>query len=164
MRFVETVTSRDDPDYVPPQERVAVFDNYGTLWCEKPMYIQLDFALRRLQRAAAGDALLRERQPWKAAYEEDYEWLGGTVSHYYRGDDAPIRQLLGGIMKAFEGMTVEEFNTASDEFLRSAAHPTITDRTSSACTSRWSSSSATSRPTGLLSISPRAVAETSCAR
>ena len=73
VRFVETVTSRDDPDYVPQPERVAIFDNDGTLWCEKPMYIQLDFALRRLQRAAADDASLRERQPWKAAYEEDYQ-------------------------------------------------------------------------------------------
>src|SRR5215213_5807732 len=125
VRFVETVTSRDDPGYVPPPERVAVLDNDGTLWCEKPMYIQLDFALRRLQRAAAGDASLRERQPWKAAYEEDYEWLGEAVTHYYGGDDSHIRQLLGGIMKAFEGMTVEEFDIASDEFLRSATHPTL---------------------------------------
>ena len=125
VRFVEMITSRDDPDYVPPSERVAVFDNDGTLWCEKPMYIQLDFALRRLQRAAADDATLRERQPWKAAYEEDYEWLGEAVTHYYRGDDARIRQLLGGIMKAFEGMSVEEFDAASDEFLRSATHPTL---------------------------------------
>lgn len=125
VRFVEMITSRDDPDYVPPSERVAVFDNDGTLWCEKPMYIQLDFALRRLQRAAADDATLRERQPWKAAYEEDYQWLGEAVTHYYRGDDARIRQLLGGIMKAFEGMSVEEFDAASDEFLRSATHPTL---------------------------------------
>jgi phosphoserine phosphatase len=124
-RFVETVTSRDDPDYVPPPERIAVFDNDGTLWCEKPMYIQLDFALRRLAAAAECDASLRGRQPWKAAYERDYGWLGGAVTHHYRGDDAPIRQLLGGIMKAFEGMTVEEFDTASEEFLRSAAHPTL---------------------------------------
>ena len=125
VRFVEMITSRDGPDYVPPPERVAIFDNDGTLWCEKPMYIQLDFALRRLRRAAAGDASLRERLPWKAAYEEDYEWLGGALTHYYSGDDARIRQLLGGIMKAFEGMTVEEFDTASEEFLRSAVHPTL---------------------------------------
>jgi phosphoglycolate phosphatase-like HAD superfamily hydrolase len=125
VRFVETVTSQDDSDYVPPPERVAVFDNDGTLWCEKPMYIQLDFALRRLQRAAADDASLRALQPWKAAYEEDYEWLGGALTHYYRGDDSHVRQLLGGIMKAFEGMTVEEFDAASDEFLRSAEHPTL---------------------------------------
>jgi phosphoserine phosphatase len=125
VRFVEMITSRDAPDYVPPPERVAIFDNDGTLWCEKPMYIQLDFALRRLQRAAADDASLRERQPWKAAYEEDYEWLEGAVTYYNRGADSHIRQLLGGIMKAFEGMTVEEFDAASEEFLRSAAHPTL---------------------------------------
>ena len=124
-RFVETVTSPDGPGYVPSPERVAVFDNDGTLWCEKPMYIQLDFALRRLALGAADDASLRERQPWKAAYEEDYDWLGGAVTHYYRGDDSRVRQLLGGIMKAFEGMTIEEFDTASEEFLRSAAHPTL---------------------------------------
>jgi phosphoglycolate phosphatase-like HAD superfamily hydrolase len=124
-RFVETITSIDDPGYVPPPERVAVFDNDGTLWCEKPMYIQLDFALRRLAVAAAGDASLRERQPWKAAYEEDHDWLGGAVTRHYRGDDSRVRQLLGGIMKAFEGMTVEEFDTESEEFLRSAAHPTL---------------------------------------
>ena len=105
--FVDRVTT-EGPDHVAPEARVAVFDNDGTLWCEKPMYIQLDFALRRLQRAAADDASLRERQPWKAAYEEDYEWLGGAVTYYNRGDDSHIRQLLGGIMKAFEGMTVEE--------------------------------------------------------
>jgi hypothetical protein len=89
------------------------------------MYIQLDVALRRLAVAAADDASLRGRQPWKAAYEEDYEWLGEAVTHYYGGDDSRIRQLLGGIMKAFEGMTVEEFDTASEEFLRSATHPTL---------------------------------------
>jgi hypothetical protein len=46
--FVQRVTTEGPPDFVPPQERVAVFDNDGTLWCEKPMPIQLDFILRRL--------------------------------------------------------------------------------------------------------------------
>ena len=54
---------------VPPEERVAVFDNDGTLWCEKPMPIQLDFTLRRMREQAAEDSSLRERQPWKACYE-----------------------------------------------------------------------------------------------
>jgi hypothetical protein len=52
---------------LPPDERVAVFDNDGTLWCEKPMPIELDFILRRLAEMAAADASLRGRQPWKAA-------------------------------------------------------------------------------------------------
>ena len=51
----------------PPDERVAVFDNDGTLWCEKPMPIQLDFILRRLAEMAEADPSLRDRQPWKAA-------------------------------------------------------------------------------------------------
>jgi phosphoserine phosphatase len=50
---------------------------------------------------------------------------GRALTRYYRGDDTHVRRLLGGIMKAFEGMTVEEFDAASDEFLRSAAHPTL---------------------------------------
>ncbi len=49
--FVGRVTTEGGPDYVAPEERVAVFDNDGTLWCEKPMYIQLDFIVRRLRRA-----------------------------------------------------------------------------------------------------------------
>ena len=46
--FVERVTAEGGADFVPPEERIAVFDNDGTLWAEKPMYIQLDFILRRL--------------------------------------------------------------------------------------------------------------------
>jgi hypothetical protein len=53
----------------PAEERVAVFDNDGTLWCEKPIPIQLDFILRRFAEQAAEEESLRGRQPWKAAYE-----------------------------------------------------------------------------------------------
>jgi hypothetical protein len=55
----------DGSDAVPVEERVAVFDNDGTLWCEKPMPIQLDFILRRLVEMAEAKPELRERQPWK---------------------------------------------------------------------------------------------------
>jgi hypothetical protein len=59
-------------DCVPVEERVAVFDNDGTLWSEKPLPIQADFILRRLSEMAKADPKLRERQPWKGAYEQDY--------------------------------------------------------------------------------------------
>src|SRR3954447_10702950 len=72
---------------VPVEERVAVFDNDGTLWCEKPMPIQLDFILRRFVEMAEADPALRERQPWKAAYERDYGWLRDVVTAHYAGDD-----------------------------------------------------------------------------
>ena len=61
-----------------------MFDNDGTLWCEKPMPIQLDFILRRLVEMAEADDALRERQPWKAAYERDYGWLGAVVAALLR--------------------------------------------------------------------------------
>ena len=68
LSFVSAV--RDGGEYppVPLERRVAVFDNDGTLWCEKPMPIQLDFILRRLVDMAATDPSLAGRQPWKAAW------------------------------------------------------------------------------------------------
>ena len=69
--FVAVVTEEGGPDYVEPPARVAVFDNDGTLWCEKPMPIQLDFTIRRLAEMAHVDPSLQQRQPWKAAYEQD---------------------------------------------------------------------------------------------
>ena len=53
--FVERVTTEGGPDYVPPSERIAVFDNDGTLWCEKPMPIELGFILARLAEMAEAD-------------------------------------------------------------------------------------------------------------
>src|SRR3954469_3370209 len=77
--FVARVRGDDGSDPVPVEERLAVFDNDGTLWCEKPMPIQLDFILRRLVEMAEADTALRDRQPWKAAYTRDYRWLGALM-------------------------------------------------------------------------------------
>ena len=78
---------------VPVEERVAVFDNDGTLWCEKPMPIQLDFILRRLVEMAEADPELRKRQPWQAAYDRDYGWLGSVMEEHYAGDDRNVAVL-----------------------------------------------------------------------
>jgi hypothetical protein len=112
-------------DAVPREERVAVFDNDGTLWCEKPMPIQLDFILRRLVEMAEAEPELRDRQPWKAAYERDYGWLGALVAEHYAGDDTNVKVLAAGILAAYEGISVEDFEAQSDEFLHSAQHPTL---------------------------------------
>jgi phosphoserine phosphatase len=104
---------------------VAVFDNDGTLWCEKPMPIQADFILRRLFAMAEADADLRGRQPWKAAYEHDYGWLGRVLAEHYAGDDTNLPTLAGGILAAFAGISVDDFEAQSDAFLRSAQHPTL---------------------------------------
>ena len=67
--FVERVGDEGGAQYVPPAERIAVFDNDGTLWCEKPMPIELGFILQRLAEMAEDDPALRDRQPWQAARE-----------------------------------------------------------------------------------------------
>ena len=121
VEFVERTVS----DAVPVDERVAVFDNDGTLWCEKPMPIQLDFILRRLVAMAEAQSELQERQPWKAAFERDYGWFGKLMADHYAGDDTNVRTLAGGILKAYEGISVEDFETQSDAFMRSAQHPTL---------------------------------------
>ena len=97
------MTREGGADYVPPAERVAVFDNDGTLWCEKPMPIELGFILERLAEMAEQDESLRERQPWKAAYEKDYAWLGGVITKHYDGDDSDVKVLMGGILAGVRG-------------------------------------------------------------
>ena len=110
---------------VPPEERVAVFDNDGTLWCEKPMPIELGFILMRLAEMAEKDPSLREKQPWQAAYERDYAWLGGVIDKHYAGDDSDVKVLLGGMLQAFAGQTVDEYGSAAAAFLAEALHPTL---------------------------------------
>jgi phosphoserine phosphatase len=110
---------------VPEAERVAVFDNDGTLWCEKPMPIQLDFILRRLSAMAEADSSLRDRQPWKAAHERDYAWLARVMGEHYAGDDTNVGTLAAGIVAAFANITVDEFEEASEAFLRGTPHPTL---------------------------------------
>ena len=123
LDFVDRTCS--GADAVPVEERVAVFDNDGTLWCEKPMPIQLDFILRRLVEMAEARPELRDRQPWKAAYERDYRWLGALMVEHYAGEDSNVKILAGGILAAYDGVSVEDFDAQSEEFLRTAEHPTL---------------------------------------
>src|SRR3989440_2754998 len=92
--FVEETVSQG----VPPEQRVAVFDNDGTLWCEKPMPIQLDFILRRLVEMTDEDPGLADRQPWKAARGRDAAWLNSMIADHYAGDDGKVTVLAGGIL------------------------------------------------------------------
>ncbi len=130
LDFVERVTS--GADAIPPEERIAVFDNDGTLWAEKPMPIELVFILQRLGAMAEADASLRERQPWKAAHDKDYAWLAGAMEKHYAGDDSDVKVLLGGVVAAYAGMDVDAYVAAAAEFVRRGRHPTL-DRTFAAC-------------------------------
>jgi phosphoserine phosphatase len=130
--FVDRVTTEGGPDFVPPAERVAVFDNDGTLWCEKPMPIELGFILKQLAAMAAQDPALRERQPWKAAHEGDMHWLGDAMVRHYEGDDTRVKLLIGGVIHAFAGWTVEDYTAAAGAFLHDGRHPSL-ERAFSAC-------------------------------
>ena len=110
---------------LPPEERVAVFDNDGTLWVEKPAYIQLDFLVRRLAAQAAEDPALAAGQPYAAAAAGDLAWFGDAVTKHYNGDDSDLKVLAGGILSAYQGLTVEEHAARVAAFFAEASHPTL---------------------------------------
>ena len=123
--FVQTVSTEGSPGFVAPAERVAVFDNDGTLWSEKPVPIQLDFTLFRMAEQAGQDPSLAERQPYRAAVERDFRWLDQAIVKHYHGDDADLGLLMGAVESAFEGMEVEAFGAEVMEWLNTASHPVL---------------------------------------
>ena len=123
--FVARVTDSGSADYVIEEERIAVFDNDGTLCCEKPAQIQLGFILQRLAEMAESDSSLRSKQPWQAAYEHDHSWFADVVTRHYEGDDSKVKVLLGGVLKAFGELTVEAFQDMANDFIRHTEHPTL---------------------------------------
>jgi phosphoglycolate phosphatase-like HAD superfamily hydrolase len=129
--FVGRVTT-DGVDYVAPEARIAVFDNDGTLWVEKPAYIQLDFLVRRLAEQAAADTSLTERQPYAAAASGDLGWFGDAVTKHYDGDDSALRVLGDGILSAYQGLTVEQHAARVKAFFSDARHPSL-DRAYTSC-------------------------------
>lgn len=130
--FVGRVTTEGTPDYVEPEQRIAVFDNDGTLWCEKPAYIQLDFLVRRLAEQAAAEPELATRQPYQAAAAGDLAWFGDAVTKHYNGDDSALKVLAGGVLSAYAGLTVEEHADRVKTFFAEATHPTL-NRPYTAC-------------------------------
>lgn len=123
--FVARVSDENGPDYVEPAARVAVFDNDGTLWSEKPLVIQLDFTIRRLAELAEADPSLRTQQPYQAAYEQDLQWMGAAMVKHYRGDDSDLGLLLAAVPKAFEAVTIEEYDQHVRSFFDEATHPQL---------------------------------------
>jgi phosphoglycolate phosphatase-like HAD superfamily hydrolase len=113
VAFVQAVTKAGDPGFVPPAERIAVFDNDGTLWSEQPMYFQLAFALDRVK------ALAPKHPEWKT--KEPYaSLLTGDVKGVLAGGE---RALVEVVMASHAGTTTEEFNQVVNEWIASAKHP-----------------------------------------
>lgn len=111
------------PDAVPVEERIAVFDNDGTLWAEKPMPTQLHYVVGQWRAAAEKDPELAERQPYLAAVSGDLGWLGAAIDKHYTGDDSDLRVLLAALVGLNDGVSVEDYAEAVSEFYRTARHP-----------------------------------------
>ncbi len=113
VAFVADVTREGSPQFVPPAERIATFDNDGTLWCEQPMYVQFAFALDRVKALAPMNPDWRNKMPFKAALEGDVKALV----------DSGERGLLELIVATHAGMTTDEFATIVTQWLSTARHP-----------------------------------------
>jgi phosphoglycolate phosphatase-like HAD superfamily hydrolase len=113
VAFVERVTGAESPDFVPPAERIAVFDNDGTLWSEKPIYFQLQFAMDRIKELAPSHPEWKSEQPFQAVLEDDRAVLASVGE----------KGLLQLVMASHAGMTTDEFALAVHDWLRTARHP-----------------------------------------
>jgi phosphoglycolate phosphatase-like HAD superfamily hydrolase len=125
--FVRLATTK-----LAPRDRVAVFDNDGTLWCEKPAYVQLDFLVRQLAAKVAADPSLASQPPYAAASSGDLKWFDNAVTKHYQGDDTDLKELAVAILSASSGINVEEHAAHVADFFASARHPTL-NRPYTAC-------------------------------
>ena len=113
IAFVEKVTKEGSPDFVPPNERIATFDNDGCLWAEQPMYFQMMFALDRVK------AMARQHPEWKTK-EPFASLLRGDVKGALAGGEPAIGQI---VMVTHSGMTTEEFEKIVTDWIANAKHP-----------------------------------------
>ena len=113
LNFVAAVTQEGSPNFVPPAERIATFDNDGTLWVEHPMYIQLAFALDRVKALASLHPEWKNTRPFKAALEGDMKTLAEAGEH-------GMAEL---VMATHARMTTEEFEKIVIDWFATARHP-----------------------------------------
>ncbi|MBW2157705.1 MAG: haloacid dehalogenase-like hydrolase [Deltaproteobacteria bacterium] len=111
--FVNRVTKPDSPDFVAPEQRIATFDNDGTLWGEQPMYFQLFFAIDRVKALAPMHPEWKVKQPFKAVLESDLKTVLAGGEH----------ALFELVMATHAGNTTEEFSQAVKDWLATAKHP-----------------------------------------
>ena len=114
IAFVEKVTKEDSADFVPPAERIATFDNDGTLWAEQPMYFQLFFALHQVKILAPQHPEWKDKEPFASL-------LKGDVKAALAGGEKSILEI---VMATHAGMTTEEFEKSVKDWIATAKHPT----------------------------------------
>jgi phosphoserine phosphatase len=113
VKFVADATRSGAPTFIPPAERIATFDNDGTLWAEQPFYFQFAFAMARVNTLVLQHPELREKEPFKSVLEEN---LKGVLA----GGERAIAEI---VIATHTGMTTDEFDKAVADWLASARHP-----------------------------------------
>ena len=113
LAFVQAVTDKSGKDFVPPAERIAVFDNDGTLWCEQPMYVQLAFVIDRVKELAPKHPDWKTTQPFKAVLERDFKALAA------QGEKGAMQL----VAATHTGMSSEDFNGIAGDWIAAARHP-----------------------------------------
>ena len=113
VAFVAKVSKEGSPDFVPPAERIATFDNDGTLWCEQPMYFQLFFALDRVKTLAPQHPEWKTKEPFASL-------LKGDVKGALAGGEHAILEI---IVATHAGMTAAEFEKIVADWIATAKHP-----------------------------------------
>jgi len=113
LTFVEKVTKPGSPDFVPPAERIAVFDNDGTLWAEQPMYFQAFFIFDRIKALAPQHPEWKDKEPFASV-------LKGDVKSALAGGEHALVEMA---MATHAGMTTEEFDKIVTDWISTAKHP-----------------------------------------
>ncbi len=113
LDYVARVTDRESAHFVPVAERIAVFDNDGTLWAERPVYFQLYYAIDRIKALAPEHPEWKDRQPFKAVLEDDLKTALAGGEH----------ALLELVMASHAGMSSEEFAMSVADWIGTARHP-----------------------------------------
>jgi len=114
ISYVNKVTQKYSPDFIPVQDRITVFDNDGTLWAEKPVYFQLYFAMDRVKEMAPQHPEWKTKEPFKSVLAND---MKGVMKSGVKG-------LLAIVNATHSGMSREQFQKEVREWLVSASHPT----------------------------------------
>lgn len=113
MDFVARTTTADSPDFVPIENRIATFDNDGTLWTEQPVPVQLAFALDRVKALAPEHPQWKNQEPFKSVLE-------GNIKGLEASGEKGIAELM---MATHAGMTTDQFSEIVSDWIKTAQHP-----------------------------------------